>query len=130
MKVKIPFKARFKESLLNDTKTWTSRTKRYGKKGDTFDAFGHEFEILGVEKRALWDIADNHYKEEGCESTIDFMKVWSKLHQRKGWHPYQRVFVHVFRRITLKCPKCGEEVPDDEDSNYTYCLDCDLVILK
>jgi len=100
VEVEIPFLPEFKPVMLDGTKTWTSRNKRYGKPGDTFRVFGHEFEILKVERRALWDVAD-HYKEEGCTSDVHFMKVWCKIHPRKGWHPYKRVYVHVFRRISI-----------------------------
>lgn len=100
MEVKIPFMDEFKDVLLDGTKTWTSRTRRYGKAGDTFRAFGHEFEIVKVEKRVLWDVA-NHFKEEGCKSAEHFKDVWRKLHRRKGWTPEKRVYVHIFRRISV-----------------------------
>jgi len=98
--VKIPFKARFKEPLLDGTKTWTSRTRRLGNVGDTFDAFGHEFEILKVEHRMLKNVAF-HWREEGCSSREDFVEVWKQIHPRKGYDPQQIVKVHVFRRITI-----------------------------
>ena len=99
MKVKIPFYARFKEPLLNGTKTWTSRTKRYGKIGDTFDAFGATFAITDIKHWHL-SFVTNHWKEEGCESREDFIQLWQKIHPRKGYDPYQQVYVHIFRRMT------------------------------
>jgi len=59
MKVTIPFKPRFKAPLINGTKTWTSRTKRYGNPGDTFEVFDQEFLIEKVERRTLGDVAES-----------------------------------------------------------------------
>lgn len=100
MKVKLPFKPRFKEPMLQGTKTWTSRTRRYGKRGDTFEAFGHEFLIEKVERRTLLDVAD-HWRDEGCDNKHDFVTVWESIHRRKGFVLHQRVYVHIFRRISI-----------------------------
>lgn len=100
MKVKIPFQPRFKEPMLNGTKTWTSRTRRYGKAGDTFEAFDHEFRIDKVERRTLEDVAD-HWRKEGCDYREDFVNLWWQLHPQKGFVPTQRVHTHIFRRISL-----------------------------
>ena len=99
MKVKIPFKESFREPMVNGVKTWTSRTRRLGKAGDTFIAFGCEFEILKVERRILQDVFDYHWREEGCEDPIDFFEVWEKIHPVKGFVPSQRVYVHIFKRV-------------------------------
>lgn len=100
MKATIPFQQRFKIPLIHGTKTWTSRTKRYGKPGDTFEVFDHTFLIEKVERRTLEDVA-NHWKEEGCSCWADFVDVWNSIHRRKGFNPWQRVYVHVFRRISI-----------------------------
>ena len=100
MKVDIPFKARFSLPMLRGEKTWTSRTRRYGKPGDTFEAFDNEFIIDKIERRTLWDVAD-HWKQEGCYSRQDFIDLWKNLHRKKGYLPGQRVYVHIFRRITI-----------------------------
>jgi len=99
VEVKIPFKERFREVLLDGTKTWTSRTRRMGNPGDTFPAFGATFEIERVERRTLRDIMRNHWKEEGCKDYIDFFTVWEEIHKRKGFVPSQRVWVHIFKRV-------------------------------
>lgn len=98
MKVKISFLERFKDPLLSGEKTWTSRTKRYGKVGDTFDAFGATFEIQKVERSPLYYVASN-FEEEGCKSFEDFVELWSKIHYRKGYVPSQVVWVHVFKKV-------------------------------
>jgi len=99
VEVKIPFKERFREVLLDGTKTWTSRTRRMGKMGDTFDAFGATFEIERVERRTLGNIRYHHWKEEGCKSSTDFFEVWEQIHPRKGYIPSQLVWVHIFKRV-------------------------------
>lgn len=101
MNVKIPFKERFREAMLDGTKTWTSRTKRYGKKDDVFPAFGCDFLIeKDPFEMMLEEIASFHYKEEGCSSRDEFIAVWRKIHPRKGFVPDQIVWVHQFRRLT------------------------------
>lgn len=100
VKVQIPFKSRFEEPMLKGVKTWTSRTRRYGKPGDTFEAFNNEFEILKIERRPLEDVAD-HWAEEGCINKLDFIELWIRLHARKGFLATQRVYVHIFRRISI-----------------------------
>jgi len=99
MKFKIPFYERFRKPMLDDVKTWTSRTKWYGNIGDTFEIFGHEFEIVDRFRASLNYVA-LHWIEEGCESREDFIQLWKQIHPRKGFDPTQRVFVHVFRRIS------------------------------
>jgi len=99
VEVKIPFKARFREVLLDGTKTWTSRTRRMGNPGDTFPAFGATFEIEHVERRTLGNIRYHHWKEEGCNSPYDFFEVWEQIHRRKGFVASQRVWVHIFKKV-------------------------------
>jgi len=98
MKVRIPFWKRFKEPMLSGEKTWTSRTKRYGKVDDTFDAFGETFKILKVECQPLIYVAC-HWKEEGCESFEDFVDLWRQIHPRKGYVPSWLVWLHVFKKV-------------------------------
>ena len=97
--VSIPFKVRFREPLLNGTKVYTSRTKRMGKVGDTFQAFGATFEILSVEDVALHEVA-RLWKEEGCASEEEFKQVWREIHPRVGYNEYNRVFLHHFRKLS------------------------------
>lgn len=101
MEVKIPFKEQFRDVMVNGTKTMTCRTKQYGKRGDTFPAFGQAFEILKVERRTLEDVQENYWREEGCTSPEHFEKVWISLHIRKGFKAMQRVYAHIFRRISI-----------------------------
>ena len=101
MKVKIPFKEQFREAMINGGKTYTSRTKQYRKGGDTFDAFGHTFQIRECHRMSLRTVAFAYYKEEGCELPSDFIEIWEKIHPRKGFVPTQWVYVHVFERMKV-----------------------------
>ena len=99
-RVKMPFLERFKGPLLDDRKTWTSRSKRMADPGDTFPAFGHDFLVEKVERRMLDDVA-NHWSEEGCISKEDFIEVWKTIHYRVGYAGSRRVHVHIFRGISI-----------------------------
>jgi len=102
MEIRLPFKADFKDSMLSEEKTFTSRTKRYGEIGNTFKAFGATFTIIQQFQRKLQDVADNYHKQEGFESPEEFQKVWIELHPRKGWDPEQIVWVHEFKKGLTK----------------------------
>ena len=101
MKVKIPFKPRFREAMLStpQRKTWTSRTRKYGHKGDTFDAFGCTFEIVEEPEKKTLEFVGYHYKEEGCSCWKDFYDVWVEIHPRRGFDRHQQVYPHVFKRL-------------------------------
>ena len=94
----IPFQPHWQHKMLAGLKTCTSRRKKHGNKGDTFRHFGASFVILTVEKYYLSVIAEYLYKEEGCDSPNEFIKIWTELHPIKGWVPDQKVFVHFFRK--------------------------------
>jgi len=98
LKVKIPFYERFRQPMLDGTKTWTSRTRWYGDVGDTFDVFGATFKITKRMKKSLVCVA-GHWEEEGCVSEHDFKEVWRKIHRVKGYYPAWVVKVHVFERV-------------------------------
>ena len=97
MKVRIPFKFRFSEQMLTGVKTATSRTKRYGNAGDTFDAFGREFELTDVYQDTLEVVAHDLWREEGCFASSHFEDVWRSIHPLKGFVPDQVVWVHKFK---------------------------------
>jgi len=77
----------------------TSRTKRYGKAGDTFEAFGVEFRITGIERMPLEIVAYGFYEEEGFGSPEVFIEIWEKIHPIKKFQPSQKVYAHFFKRI-------------------------------
>lgn len=99
MIVKIPFLERFREPMLNGIKTMTSRTKKYGEKGDWFDAFGATFRIDLVEKSLFQTIANIHWKDEGCSSYEDFLAVWKQIHPRREIKDCDEFWVHSFHKV-------------------------------
>jgi hypothetical protein len=99
MEVQIPFLDEFTDALLGGRKTMTCRTKAYGKRGDYFKLCGAMFVIMSVEKINLGYVADKHYKEEGCTSRADFIRIWNKIHRRKRFDPLTTVYVHDFFKV-------------------------------
>jgi hypothetical protein len=96
MEVKIPFQECWRGAMLEQHKVCTSRNKRYGKPGDTFQAFEAEFEIVAVAKITLQDVSSNLYIQEGCSSPEELERLWADLHPRRGFLPEQPVYVHWF----------------------------------
>jgi len=97
--IHIPFLAEFEGRMLNGKKTVTARTKRYGEKGNCFKAFGAIFIITFVEKMPLGDVRCYWYEREGFESQDKFIKIWKRIHPRKGFVSIQRVWVHGFKLL-------------------------------
>ncbi len=95
----LPFLDRFREPLLNGTKTCTSRRVRLGKPGDEFLAFGAWFKITKVEQAALGYVASILFKEEGLDSPADFIEIWRQLHPTKGYEAHEIVWLHRFERL-------------------------------
>jgi len=97
MKVKIPFRKQFEQVMLSGKKISTIRTKRYGKIGDTFEAFGAEFKIIAFcPSVALW-AGKWLYKEEGFEQLGEFWKVWDEINPNLERNAL--VFVYFFKRL-------------------------------
>jgi hypothetical protein len=101
MQIHIPFKERFREPMLNGTKIMTSRTKRYGREGDYFNAFGRTFALTCVQAMPFSFIVNN-WRIEGCSSKEDFLAVWKEIHPRKALNPQDMFWVHSFSSISSK----------------------------
>jgi hypothetical protein len=86
------------EASFEGRKTATTRSKIMGKPGDIFYLRGIAFEIFAVEKVRLEIVATERYKEEGFQSSNDFIKAWKLLHYVKGYDPQQMVFYHSYKR--------------------------------
>ena len=99
MNIKIPFMAEWHNVMLDGKKTCTSRNKRYGKIGDTFEVFGARYEITQIEQRNLLEVTANFYLAEGCETSNEFIAVWDKIYPHKLWRGSQIVWVHHFKRL-------------------------------
>ena len=95
--VYIPFQEQWQDKMLDGIKVCTTRTKAYGRWGDTFKAFGAIFVIIAVDKKTLEDVAENFFHQEGCVSPEEFINVWEGLHPIKKWVPKQVVWCHHFR---------------------------------
>ncbi len=100
MKVHIPFREQFKTLMLAEQKTCTSRTKRYGNMGDTFDAFGFTFELTNVFRASLGSVAQLLFYEEGFLDPKAFVICWKEIHPRKGYNPNQEVYIHSFKLLS------------------------------
>ena len=98
MKIFIPFLQRFEEPMLNGTKTMTSRSKKYGEAGDTFDAFGATFKIIEVGRLRLGDIA-GYWKDEGMQSLEDFENTWKQIHPYRTYNLEDYFYYHKFKRV-------------------------------
>jgi hypothetical protein len=122
MKVYFPFLEMFRKPMLTGVKTWTSRTKKYGEAGDTFEAFGRTFRIDDVFKNRLGNVASLYYDREGVGSKQEFVELWKKIHPRKGFEPGQLVWVHQFSLMNL-CPCCGFDLSSEANG---LCKDCAL----
>jgi hypothetical protein len=99
MRIQMPFLYSFKEPLLTGIKVCTSRTRKMGKPGDTFTAFGQEFQINYVWGTSLGIVAKTLWAKEGVKSPLEFEGVWREIHPRKGFDPGQLVYVHNFSRV-------------------------------
>ena len=82
--------------MLSGEKDCTSRPRRYGVEGDTFEAFGATFVLTAVERHPLDKVAIRFYRREGCDSPEAFQRVWVGLHPRKGWVADQEVWTHFW----------------------------------
>ena len=98
MRINIPFQESWREAVLDGRKVCTSRGKRYGKPGDTFGAFGQEFELLAVARVSLEDVSQHLFRQEGCSSPEELRAIWAELHPRKGFVPEKMVYVHWFSK--------------------------------
>ena len=94
----LPFKARFRKTMLEGTKIWTSRTKWFGREGDTFRAFGATFVIEDRLVTPLSQVVEHHV-EEGFETKEGFISIWEHVHPYRGFDPDWLVKVHIFRRL-------------------------------
>jgi len=96
--IKIPFLERFREPMLKDVKTMTSRTKIYGTKGNWFYAFDAAFVLDSVDTQPF-KIILLQWQAEGCSSKEDLLAVWKQIHPRRIFGPNDLLFVHRFHRV-------------------------------
>jgi len=99
MKVEIPFRDDMKQAIIDGRKTCTSRNKRYGVIGDTFDINGNSYVLKWVSHVHLNFVAENCYRHEGFRNPYEFINAWRKIHPRKGYVPDQPVWLHEFELV-------------------------------
>lgn len=95
----IPFNPWSKDKLDTDEKICTTRTKRYGYPGDYFYVKGVKYVLVEIRHISLNTVANDFYKEEGCESSGEFVQVWNDIHPFKGFVSEQIVYLHIFRKV-------------------------------
>lgn len=96
--VDIPFDPEMAKAALEGRKCCTSRSKAYGKPGDSFPIDGTLFVLEDVSKRLLEDVAFQLYREEGFATPQGFIDTWDRLHPGKGFQPEKTVYTHWFQR--------------------------------
>lgn len=111
-RIEVRFLDQFEPDLLLGRKWATTRTKRLGKVGDQFVAFGQRFELTIVQDLALLDVATSHHHAEGFDSPDGFKYIWKTIHQRVGYNDTQRVYYHEFKMVAT-CERLTR-MDDDE----------------
>lgn len=102
MQINIPFND-WSISKLGLWKVATSRSKAYGKKGDTFGVQKHGtmlwFELLDVVKLPLWYIIEYLYVAEGADDAEELKRVWKEIHPSFDYEKdrEKEYWVHFFK---------------------------------
>ena len=94
----IPMRPNNVKSILAGKKTATSRTKIFGWPGDYFMIKDSYYQITRLNKKTLGEIAMNHFKDEGFNSTEEFIAEWEQIHPYKGFDASWEVYYHEFEK--------------------------------
>jgi hypothetical protein len=94
------FLPEFKEPMLAGRKTATSRTKRLGRVGQKFKAFGAVFEFTAIQRMPLRWVRDIYWADEGVASPAAFVEVYGRIHPRRGFIETDKVWIHFFRKVS------------------------------
>ncbi len=104
----IPFHPKMRKALREGRKNATTRTEPYGRVGDKLyvvDASGvahGAIELVRVQKSTLQHVADDHFREEGFDSSSEFVEMWARIHPTHGFQGGRLVWFHVFRVIEME----------------------------
>ena len=93
-----PFSKEMREALLDGRKCCTSRSKKYGDIGDTFNVEDEVFRIVDIEPEMLDFITASYHRLEGCRNADEFISLWKRLH-RGIWNPDKEYFVHFIAHV-------------------------------
>lgn len=95
----LPFTAEMQRAITEGRKTATSRPRKYGEKGDVVDSPVGPLRLTSVTKMSLWEVAHDHWREEGAESPEDFKRIWCGIHREAGWRDTWSIHFHRFERV-------------------------------
>ena len=107
----IPFQGQFRKKMLSGEKFTTWRTTAKGTVGDTFWAFGKQFELTAIDPMTQGDVLayDKTIHSEGFTYAWELRDVFDKLYRRAGgYDPDRNGFLHTFR-VTPDSLKDGEK---------------------
>lgn len=93
----LPFLPMFKPKILGHVKTMTCRTRRYGRPGDIFQAFGERFVLTHVFQVILAHVVADAYIQEGCESPEELIAVFDGLYRTTGYQPDRVMWAHCWK---------------------------------
>lgn len=94
----IPFAERFRVSMLDGTKIYTTRTRCYGQPVDSFHAFGAVFVLESVKRVYLYRVSNYLYMQEGFNTPAHFVTFWNSIHPNRLYHQNDLVYLHRFFR--------------------------------
>ena len=103
MKIPIfPFNKWSCKKLQYFNKTCTSRNKKYGNVGDTFEVVllngnTNHYKLTHVERVTLGFVRDHFYEKEGCDNPKHFEKIWVEIHPGKKFDQNHKVWLHCFK---------------------------------
>jgi len=98
----IPFKGQFRQKMLSSEKYTTWRTSKKGEIGDTFWAFGKQFELTAIEPMTQGDVLadDKAVQSEGFTYAWELRDVFEDLYKRAGgYDPDRTGFLHDFKML-------------------------------
>jgi hypothetical protein len=97
-RTEIPFRIDFFEAIRLGRKTTTARTRKYGKPGDILKVRGSRMviKLIDVYPIPLGEVAKRFFRQEGCESPMEFRMIWEELHPHKPYNDKTKVFLHEF----------------------------------
>jgi hypothetical protein len=98
-KVYIPFRDDMVRAIENGMKCCTSRNKRYGDPGDHFMLRGKTYHLTSIQHYTLDHVAHGLFREEGTNSSAEFIALWEEIHPLKGFDPNQKVWTHFFEVV-------------------------------
>ena len=98
-RIELKFQDCFRDMLLSGRKTMTIRKSRHGEPGNTFIAFGAEFEIIAVHQLQLGTVLMKCYREEGYSTPDEFIAALRQLYPDHNFQADELVWTHQFKKV-------------------------------